>query len=194
LLDTPIVKLYTGRLRLPVFTGRAVVGICLLGFGVAAYAQGPGPSCTELLQAQDARAVAACKTQLDQAESAPTTERMARIVAGDEYGVALLAIAHQPKRSLEAFDREIGLLPDSTVKTDSLQWAVAFWHRATAYQQLHQWGDAAGDLKTAEDTLTKAIAGAGDVSRAEHFTQLRQQVRQQQADVSRHQDKHPTTQ
>jgi hypothetical protein len=91
---------------------------------------------------------------------------MARMVANDEYGIALLADAHQPKQALVAFDREIALLPASTVKPDSLQWAVAFWHRATAYQQLGQWAHAEGDLATAEDTLTKAIAAAsGDVPR-----------------------------
>ena len=125
-----------------------------------AAAQGPSSTCTELLQAQDAKAVAACKAQVDEAESGPATEHMARIVADDEYGVALLAIAHQPKQALDAFNRGIALLPASTVKPDSLQWAVAFWHRATAYQQLGQWEQAAGDLGTAEDTLTKGIAGA----------------------------------
>jgi hypothetical protein len=181
---------------LPVFTGRAVLGVLLLGAFLlgAGVAWPQNTGCTELLQAQDARAVAACKTQFDQAESAPATERMARIVAGDEYGVALLAIAHEPKQSLDAFDRAIELLPASTVKHDSLQWAVAFWHRATAYQQLHRWNEATADLKIAEDTLSKAISGAGDGARAQHFTQLRQQVRQQQTDVSKHQDKHATPQ
>jgi hypothetical protein len=177
---------------LPLFAGRAVLGAVLLGVS-AAQAQDPGAACTELLQ--DARAVAACKNQLDQAESAPTTERMARIVAGDEYGVALLAIAHEPKRALDPFDREIALLPASTVKPDSLQWAVAFWHRGTAYQQIGQWDHAAGDLKTAEDTFTRAIAAAaGDAARTQHFTQLRQQIRRQQADVSKHQNRHGATQ
>jgi hypothetical protein len=179
---------------LQVFAGGAALGAVLLSLGIS-HAQGPGPACTEMLQAQDARAVAACKSQLDEAESAPDTEHMARIVAYDEYGVALLAIAHEPKRSLDAFGREIALLPASTVKPDSLQWAVAYWHRATAYQQLHQWAYAAGDLKTAEDTFTKAIAAAaGDAARTQHFTQLRQQVRRQQADVLKHQDKHDPTQ
>jgi hypothetical protein len=186
---------------LPVFTGRAVLGVFLLdAFLLGAFLSGvvvahaQSSACTEFLQAQDARAVAACKTQVDQAESAPATERMARIVADDEYGVALLAIAHEPKRSLDSFDREIALLPASTVKPDSLQWGVAFWHRATAYQQLEQWDHAAGDLKTAEDTFTRAIAASSDATRAQHFTQLRQQVRQQRADVLKHQDKHGITQ
>jgi hypothetical protein len=144
-----------------------------------------------LLQAQDARAVAACKAQLDEAENGPASERMARIVARDEYGVALLAIAHKPKQSLDAFDGEIALLPASTVKPDSLQWAVAFWHRATAYQQLEDWQHAAGDLKTAEDTFTTAIAAAaGDATLAEHFKQLRQRVRKQQADMLARLGKH----
>jgi hypothetical protein len=140
--------------------------------------------CTQLLQAQDGHAVVACKAQLDEAEKAPVTERMARIVANDEYGVALLALAHQPQLALQAFNRAIALLPSSTVKPDSLQWAVTFWHRATAYQQLLQWNRAAGDLATAEGTFTRAIAGAsGNATLTEHFTQLRQRVRTQHADM-----------
>jgi hypothetical protein len=160
-----------------------------------AAAQGPSPTCTELLQAQDAKAVAACKAQVDEAESGPASERMARIVADDEYGVALLAIAHQPKQALDAFDSGIALLPASTVKPDSLQWAVAFWHRATAYQQLGQWERAAGDLGTAEDTLTKGIAAAtGNAPLAQHLTELRQRVRAQRADVLDRQGKHSEAQ
>jgi len=188
--ETSCTLFYPVRSRLPLF--KVVLAAVLFCVGVA---HARGPDCTELLQAHDARAVAACKAQLDQAEGAPPTERLARIVADDEYGVALLAIAHEPKRALEPLDREIELLPASTVKPDSLQWAVAFWHRATAYQQLKQWDHAAGDLKTAEDTFTKAIATtAGDATRAQHFTQLREQIRRQQADVAKHQVKHGTTQ
>jgi hypothetical protein len=185
---------------LPVFTARAVRGAFFL-LSVAAFllgvvvAQGQVSSCTQLLQAQDARAVAACKAQFDEAERGPASEHMARIVADDEYGVALLAVAHEPKQSLQAFDRGIALLPASTVKPDSLQYAVAFWHRATAYQQLSQWEQAGADLKTAEDTFTKAIAAAtGNSTLTEHFKQLRQRVRKQHADVLERQGKHSEAQ
>jgi hypothetical protein len=162
----------------------------LWGLGVAS-AQAPSSMCTELLEKGDATAVAACKAQLDEAESGPATEHMARIVADDEYGLALLAIAHQPKQALDPFDHGIALLPESTVKPDSLLWAAAFWHRATAYQQLEQWEQAAADLATAEDALSKGIAGAiGNVGLAQHLTQLRQQVRAQRADILDHQGKH----
>jgi hypothetical protein len=151
--------------------------------------------CTFLLEAQDAKAVSVCKAQFDEAESGPPTERMARIVSGDEYGVALLAVAHEPKASLALFDRAIALLPESTVKPDSLQWAVPYWHRATAYQQLSQWERAAADLETAEGTFTHAIqSSAGDTAREDHFRQLRQRVRQQHADVLEHQGKHSEAQ
>lgn len=185
---------------MPVFTARAVRGAFFL-LSVAAFllgvvvAQGQVSSCTQLLQAQDARAVAACKAQFDEAERGPASEHMARIVADDEYGVALLAVAHEPKQSLQAFDRGIALLPASTVKPDSLQYAVAFWHRATAYQQLSQWEQAGADLKTAEDTFTKAIAAAtGNSTLTEHFKQLRQRVRKQHADVLERQGKHSEAQ
>jgi hypothetical protein len=185
---------------LPVFTARTVrrasfllsVVVFLL---LVVVVQGQVSSCTQLLQAGDARAVAACQAQFDEAERGPASERMARIVADDEYGLALLAIAHEPKQSLEAFDRGIALLPASTVKPDSLQYAVAFWHRATAYQQLSQWEQAGDDLKTAEDTFTKAItAAAGDSALTEHFKQLRQRVRKQHADVLERQGKHSEAQ
>jgi tetratricopeptide (TPR) repeat protein len=185
---------------LPVFTARAVRGASFLLCGVAflagiVVAQGQVSSCTQLLQAGDARAVAACKAQFDEAERGPASERMARIVADDEYGLALLAVAHEPKQALEAFDRGIMLLPASTVKPDSLQYAVAFWHRATAYQQLGQWEQAGDDLTTADDTFTKAIAAAaGDSALTEHFRQLRQRVRKQHADVLERQGKHSEAQ
>jgi tetratricopeptide (TPR) repeat protein len=148
-------------------------------------------NCTQLLQAQDTGAVPACKAQFEEAERAPATERMGRIVADDEYGVALLAIAHEPKQSLALFNREIALLPASTVKPDSLQWAVTYWHRATAYQQLGDLEHAASDLQTAENTFTKAIAAAGsNQPLIQHFSELRQRVRTQRADVFDHQGKH----
>jgi hypothetical protein len=189
--QTSCTLFYPGRSRLPLFTGRAAFGgiAFLLSVG-AAQGQG-GVTCAQLLQAQDAKAVTVCKAELDDAEKAPASERMARIVAHDEYGVALLGVAHKPKQSLEAFDAAIALLPASTVKPDSLQWAVVFWHRATAYQQMEDWQRAAGDLKTAEDTFTAAIAAAGgDPTLADHFRQLRQRVRKQHADVLERQGKH----
>jgi hypothetical protein len=183
-----------GRFTLSLCKAGAFFSSVTLLSGLAA-AQGPSSTCTALLQAQDAKAVAACKAQVDEAESAPATEHMARIVADDEYGVALLAIAHQPKQALGVFDRGIALLPASTVKPDSLQWAVAFWHRATAYQQLGQWERAAADLGMAQDTLSKGIAAAaGNAPLAEHFTQLRERVRAQRADVMERLGKHSDAQ
>jgi hypothetical protein len=181
---------------LPLFRGRAALGgiAFLLTIGTA-WGQGASPTCAQLLQAQDAKAVRVCKAELDAAENAPAGERLARIVANDEYGVALLGVAHKPKQSLEAFDSAVALLPASTVKPDSLQWAVIFWHRATAYQQLQDWERTAADLKTAENTFTAAIAAAGgQAALTEHFRQLRQRVRKQHADVLEHQGKHSEAQ
>jgi hypothetical protein len=179
-------------LRLPVFKGRAALGgIAFLLMVGAAWGQGGSPTCAQLLQAQDAKAVTVCKAELDAAENAPTSEHLARIVAHDEYGVALLGVAHKPKQSLEAFDSAVALLPASTLKPDSLQWGVIFWHRATAYQQLQEWERTAADLRTAENTFTAAMAASGgDAALAEHFRQLRQRVRKQHADVLEHQGKH----
>ena len=179
---------YPGRLRLPLFQGKAALGgmACLLTAG-AAWGQGGSPSCAQLLQAQDAKAVPVCKAELDAAERAPASEHMARIVAHDNYGVALLAVAHQPRPALVSFNRAIELLPASTVKPDSLQWAVAFWHRATAHQQLLEWEQAANDLKAAEGSFAQAIVAAtGNESLSQHFAQLRQRVIAQHAQMLQH--------
>lgn len=157
--------------------------------------QAPGEQCTDLLRVQDPKSVAACKAQLDQAEAGPSSELMARLVANDEYGIALLAIAHEPKQSLNPFDREIQMLPQSTVKPDSLQWAAAYWHRATAYQQLGQFDFAAKDLTTAEETLQKAATASASASqKAEHFQDLRKQVLTQHAAMLEQQGKHAEAQ
>ena len=175
--------------------GAFLSSVVLLFDHGSARAQSLSSACTELLEKGDAKAIAACKAQVDEAESGPATEHMARIIADDEYGVALLAVAHQPKEAVDIFNRGIALLPESTVKPDSLQWAVAFWHRATAYQQMEDWEQAAGDLATAEDSFTKGIAGAvGNAGLAQHLTQLRQRVRAQRADVLDHLGKHSDAQ
>ncbi len=180
---------------MPLFRSRDALRIAILLTAGTAWGQGGSPTCAQLLQAQDAKAVTVCKAELDAAESAPAGERMARIVANDGYGVALLGVAHKPKESLVAFNSAVAMLPASTVKPDSLQWAVIFWHRATAYQQLQDWERSAGDLKTAENTFTAAIAAAGrDAALTEHFRQLRQRVRKQHADVLEHQGKHSEAQ
>lgn len=181
---------------MPLLRGRAAFGgIAFLLTAGTAWGQGGSPTCAQLLQAQDAKAVTVCKAELDAAENAPAGERMARIVANDEYGVALLGVAHKPKQSLAAFDAAVALLPTSTVKPDSLQWAVIFWHRATAYQQLQDWERTAADLKTAENTFTAAIAAAGsDAALTEHLGQLRHRVRKQHADVLAHQGKYSEAQ
>lgn len=145
--------------------------------------------CTSLLRAHDAKSVEACKAQLDQAESAPSNERMVRIVANDEYGVALLAFGHKPKEALDAFNHAIALLPDSTVKPDTLQWAVAYWHRATAFQQLGESDPAAKDLSMAERSLSGAMDATGDTQQRSHLEELRKRVLAQHATLLEQQGK-----
>jgi hypothetical protein len=165
----------------------ALATLCFV-FGLPLHGQlRNAPDCADLLQKQAPGTVATCKAQVDEAEKAPATERMARIIANDNYGVALLAVAHKPSQAIDAFNRAILLLPGSTVKTDSLQWAVAFWHRATAYQQQLDWNHAASDLLTAENTFSKAISSAsGDTVLTQHFTELRHRVRAQRAEMLIH--------
>lgn len=151
--------------------------------------------CTRLLQGHDAKSVEACKTYRDQAEAGPSSEHMARIIANDEYGITLLAYAHAPQQGLAAFNREIAMLPESTVQPDSLQWASAYWHRATAYQQLGQADHAIQDLRVAEDALHKAaIASAGDPQMKAHFEELRKRVLEQHAGLLEQQGKHAEAQ
>ncbi len=119
--------------------------------------------CVNLLTAQDPLSLDYCKQQRDLADQYPPPLRLVdKMMAHDEYGIALAAFGHK-EEALAEFDREIALVPKA-VKPGATEWSTAYWHRAMLYSQLGQTDKADRDYRTAEDNFRKPAFATGDAS------------------------------
>jgi tetratricopeptide (TPR) repeat protein len=119
--------------------------------------------CVNLLTAQDPLSLDYCKQQRDLADQYPPRERMVdKMLAHDEYGIALAAFDHK-KEALEEFDLEVALVPKA-VKPGSPEWSTAYWHRAMLYNQLGEIDKADRDYRAAEANFRKASFNASEAS------------------------------
>jgi hypothetical protein len=115
--------------------------------------------CVNLLTAQDPLSLDYCKQQRDLADQYPPHQRMVdKMMAHDEYGIALAAFDHK-QEALAEFDTEVGLVPKA-VKPGSLEWSTAYWHRAMIYSQMGQNDKADRDYHVAEENLRKPYPNA----------------------------------
>src|SRR5271170_5389675 len=110
--------------------------------------------CVNLLTAQDPLSLDYCTQQRDLAEQYPPHQRLVdKMLAYDEYGIALAAFDHK-QEALEEFDREVTLVPKA-VKPGSPEWSTAYWHRAMIYTQMGQNDKADHDYRVAEENFRK---------------------------------------
>src|ERR1700723_3462158 len=110
--------------------------------------------CVNLLTAQDPLSLDYCKQQRDLAEQYPPQLRLVdKMMAHDEYGIALAAFDHK-QEALEEFDREVALVPKA-VKPGSAEWRPAYRHRAMIYTQMGQNDKADRDYRAAEENFRK---------------------------------------
>lgn len=111
--------------------------------------------CVNLLTAQDPLSLDYCKQQRDLADQYPPHLRLVdKMMAHDEYGIALAAFDHKLE-ALEEFNQEIVLVPKA-VKAGSPEWSTAYWHRAMIYTQMGQTEKADHDYRAAEENFRKA--------------------------------------
>src|ERR1700689_5560337 len=111
--------------------------------------------CVNLLTAQDPLSLDYCKQQRALAEQDPPHQRlMDKMMAHDEYGIALAAFDHK-QEALEEFNQEVALVPKA-VKPGSPEWSTAYWHRAMIYNQMGQNDKADRDYRAAEENFRKA--------------------------------------
>src|ERR1700744_6245902 len=119
--------------------------------------------CVNLLTAQDPLSLDYCKQQRDLADQYPPHMRMLdKMMAHDEYGIALAAFDHK-QEALEEFDREVALVPKA-VKPGSAEWSTAYWHRAMIYSQMEQMDKADRDYRAAEENFRKPSPTADSTS------------------------------
>jgi tetratricopeptide (TPR) repeat protein len=110
--------------------------------------------CVNLLTAQDPLSLDYCKQQRDLAEQYPPQLRLVdKMMAHDEYGIALAAFDHK-QEALEEFNQEVLLVPRA-VKPGSPEWSTAYWHRAMLYAQMGQTDKADRDYRAAEENFRK---------------------------------------
>ena len=111
--------------------------------------------CVNLLTAQDPLSLDYCKQQRDLADQYPPHQRLVdKMMAHDEYGIALAAFDHK-QEALEEFNQEVALVPKA-VKAGSPEWSTAYWHRAMIYTQMGQTDKADHDYRAAEENFRKA--------------------------------------
>ena len=132
--------------------------------------------CVNLLSAQDPLSLEYCKQQRDLADQYPPSQRMVdRMLAHDEYGIALAAFDHK-QEALGEFNQEIILLPKA-VKPGAVEWSTAYWHRAMIYSELRENGPADRDYRAAEESFRRHEREQG----AEHHDSKMKAVLRQHA-------------
>jgi len=132
--------------------------------------------CVNLLTAQDPLSLDYCKQQRDLADQYPPHQRMVdKMMAHDEYGIALAAFDHK-QEALQEFNQEVALVPKA-VKPGSAEWSTAYWHRAMIYNQLGEIDKADRDYRAAEANFRKP---SFDVS-AENAKKKRRTILRQHA-------------
>jgi tetratricopeptide (TPR) repeat protein len=119
--------------------------------------------CVNLLTAQDPLSLDYCKQQRDLADQYPPHMRLVdKMMAHDEYGIALAAFDHK-QEALEEFNLEVALVPKA-VKPGSAEWSTAYWHRAMIYSQMGQNDKADRDYRAAEANFRKPAPDGDDGS------------------------------
>jgi tetratricopeptide (TPR) repeat protein len=115
--------------------------------------------CVNLLTAQDPQSLDYCKQQRDLADQYPPHQRLVdKMMAHDEYGIALAAFDHK-QEALAEFDIEVGLAPKA-LKAGSPEWSTAYQHRAMIYAQMGENEKAERDYHAAEENLRKPLPAA----------------------------------
>ena len=149
--------------------------------------------CLNGLLHQDSAAVEVCKQQVATTNRSSQSSAVDRFSSHDEYGVALLNIAHQPKNAAEEFSSAIDLAPRGLKSTDA-EWAYVYWHRAAALQQEGRLSDAERDFTVAENSIHDAEMAVGSGAIANYYRGLLQQILHQHATVLDAEAKHDEAQ
>jgi TonB family protein len=130
--------------------------------------------CVDLLNHNDPASLDACRQEVElEAQYTVGRRQMDRLSSHDEYGLALLGFAHQPKEALAQFELEIGLLPGVLTKTDA-EFAWAYWHRGIALMYLGDFTRAEQDFSTAEESASLAIVHLPEM--AENYRKTRAKI------------------
>jgi hypothetical protein len=124
--------------------------------------------------------VRACQEQLEAISHDSRSTSLDRFTALDQYGLVLLKYARDAKKASEEFSKAIELAPERLSSTDA-EWAYAYWHRATAEQELGKSDEAEKDFSVAENSLREAERAIGNEKLAAYYHELQNRIAAQHA-------------
>jgi len=124
--------------------------------------------------------VGACQQQLEAVSRDSHSTPLDRFTAHDQYGLVLMKYAHDAKKASEQFSKVIELAPERLDSTDA-EWAYAYWHRATAEQELGKSAEAEKDFSVAENSLREAEKAIGNEKIAAYYHELVNRIAAQHA-------------
>lgn len=136
--------------------------------------------CFDGLVHDEPASVGVCERQLEAVSRDSHSTPLDRFTAHDQYGLALMKYAHDAKKASEEFSKAIELAPERFDPTDA-EWAYAYWHRATAEQELGNSAEAERDFSVAENSLREAEKAIGNVKIAAYYHELVDRVAAQRA-------------
>ena len=131
-----------------------------------------GFPCPNAYAHHEAAAVELCKQQLQDVQKARASTDVERLMAHDEYGLALLD-AHQSKPATAEFSEAIKLATQVLHPTDP-EVAYIYLHRAAAEKQLADSTASEQDLNKAKILLDALLQGPSGASQA-YYQRLEQQ-------------------
>jgi tetratricopeptide (TPR) repeat protein len=145
----------------------------------AQLAPGFQPKCFDGMVHEKPASVGACQQQLEVVSRDPHSTPLDRFTAHDQYGLVLLKYAHDAAKAVEQFSKAIELAPERLTSTDA-EWAYAYWHRATAEQQLGNSAEAEKDFTVVKQSLRDAEKSSGNEKIAAYYHELVNRVLVQQ--------------
>lgn len=129
------------------------------------------PKCFDGMVHEEPASAGVCQQQLDAVSRDPHSTPLDRFTAHDQYGLVLMKYAHDAAKAVEQFSKAIQLAPEKFNSTDA-EWAYAYWHRATAEQQLGNSTEAEKDFTVAEQSLRDAEKSSGNEKIAAYYHEL----------------------
>ena len=112
-----------------------------------------------------------------------------QLTAHDEYGLALLRLAHKPKDALKHFDAAVRLTAKGLRESDA-EWAYPRWHRAAAEFGLGRKAEAEADFAAAEAGMRRAEEAIGDAKMAAYYRDLAARLLRHHATLLEKENKH----
>lgn len=136
--------------------------------------------CFDGLVHDEPASVGACQQQLEAVSRDSYSTATDRFTVHDQYGLVLMKYSHDAKNALEQFSKAIELAPERLDSTNA-EWAYAFWHRATAEQELGDSAQADKDFSVAENCLREAEKAINNEKIAAYYHELLNRVVTQRA-------------